>query len=124
MTCVLHAQDIAGSWTSIDDETGKARSIVEITVKNGVATGKIIKLLDPEKADVVCTKCTDDRKNKPILGLEIIRGLKQSGTTWSKGTILDPENGKLYDCKLWVENGDLKMRGYIGPFYRTQTWKR
>ena len=120
----LPAQDIAGRWTSIDDETGKARSIVEIPVKNGIATGRIVQLLDNSQKDVVCNKCTDDRKNAPILGLEIIRGLKQNGKEWGEGTVLDPENGKLYGCKLWVENGDLKMRGYLGFFYRTQTWKR
>lgn len=120
----LSAQDIAGRWTTIDDNTGKPRSVVEITVKDGVASGRIVEIKDPTKQQATCTKCTDDRKDKPIQGLEIIRGMKRSGNEWSSGTILDPENGKTYDCKLWVENGQLKVRGYVAFFYRTQSWVR
>lgn len=124
LTIRTSAQGIAGRWTTIDDQTGKAKSTVEITVKDGVASGRIVEVKDPTKQTATCTKCSDDRKDRPILGLEIIRGLKEDDGEWEGGTVLDPENGKVYDCKIWVEKGQLKMRGYIGFLYRTQTWVR
>lgn len=120
----LHAQDIAGRWTTIDDNTGKPRSVVEITVNDGIATGRILDLHDKTKLEKTCQECSDDRKGRKIIGLDIIRGMKAKGKEWSGGTILDPENGKVYDCKMWVENGQLKVRGYVAFFYRTQTWVR
>jgi uncharacterized protein (DUF2147 family) len=122
----LCAQDIAGRWTTIDDESGKPRSVVEITVNGDKATGRIIRLFRSpnEEQDPSCTKCTDDRKGRKVIGLEIIRAMEKDGDEWEDGTILDPENGKIYDCKLWVENGELKVRGYVAFFFRTQTWIR
>ena len=122
----INAQDIVGKWKTIDDETGKEKSIVEIFIKNGKAYGKIIELLNPEKKDAVCDLCDegDDRKDKKVLGMEIVRGLEKDGNEWEDGTILDPNNGKVYDCKIWVEGGDLQVRGYIAFFFRTQTWKK
>lgn len=124
--CTATAQDqaIAGRWTTVDDNTGKPKAVVEITVKDGVATGRIIDLYNKSRLDKTCDKCTDDRKGRRIVGLDIIRGMRANGNTWSGGTILDPESGKVYDCKLWVEGGQLKVRGYIAFFYRTQTWVR
>jgi len=116
--------DVLGRWTTIDDNTGKARSVVEITMSNGVLRGRIVDLHDRSKLDKVCEKCTDDRKDKRIVGLEIIRGMKADGETWEDGTILDPETGKVYDCKLWLEDGKLQVRGYVAFFYRTQVWVR
>jgi uncharacterized protein (DUF2147 family) len=121
---LLTAQDIAGRWTTIDDQSGKPRSVVEIIVKDGVASGRIVDIVDPEKRDKPCTKCTGDKKDKPVLGMRIIEGMRRSGTEWSAGTILDPESGRVYDCKIWLEDGRLKVRGYVAFFYRTQTWVR
>ncbi len=121
---LLHAQDIAGRWTTIDDNTGKARSLVEITVRDGVATGRVVEILDKTKEQRVCTECPGDRKGQPLLGMEIIRDLERKGNEWTNGTILDPESGKVYDAKLWLEGGELKVRGYVAFFYRTQTWVR
>lgn len=121
------AQSVIGKWQTIDDNTGKPKSVVEITQVNGVYTGKIFTLLDPKRleANPKCEKCTDDRKNKTIVGLEIIRGMKPSGNEFDNGTILDPENGKIYTSKMWLEGADtLKVRGYVGFFFRTQTWTR
>lgn len=119
----IQAQSIKGKWKTIDDNTGKARSIVWIyEAKNGKYYGKITKLLDPSEPNPVCEKCSDERKNKPIQGLVIIKGLQKKGDVWQNGKILDPENGKEYSCKLWLESGKLKVRGYWGMFYRTQTW--
>lgn len=118
------AQDIAGRWVTVDDNTGKQRSVVEITVKDGKATGRIVEIFDKSKADKTCEACTDDRKGKKVLGMEIIRGVEKDGDEWEDGTILDPDNGKVYDCKLWIEDGNLQVRGYVAFFFRTQTWIR
>lgn len=115
-------QGIAGRWITVDDNTGKQRSVVEITVQQGVATGRIVHIFDKSKEDKTCTACTGDRKDQPVLGMEIIRGMARSGNEWKGGTILDPDNGKVYDCKIWVEGEKLKVRGYIAFFFRTQTW--
>lgn len=120
----LPAQDISGRWTTIDDNTGRKRSVVEIDISQGVATGRIVDVYDKSKADKVCTKCPDDRKDRPIVGLQIIRGMRPDGDEWTDGTILDPETGKIYDCRLWSEDGALKVRGYVAFFFRTQTWVR
>lgn len=121
-------QTIFGRWKTIDDNTGKPRSIVEITERSGKAYGRIVKLFrEPdEEADPICDECApaDDRYNKKVIGMEFIRGLVRDGDTWEDGTILDPENGKVYDCKLWVEDGKLMVRGYVAFFYRTQVWVR
>ena len=120
----LNAQDIFGKWKTIDDDTGKPRSIVEIYKKDGKVYGKILKLFrEPgEELDPICDECTDYRKNKKVIGLTIITGMEEDDDEWDDGEILDPENGKIYDCKLWIEDGNLKVRGYIAFFFRTQTW--
>ena len=122
----LQAQDILGKWKTIDDETGEPKSIVEIYMKGSKAYGKVVKILNPEKQESVCDLCDedDDRKDKKVLGMEIIRALEQDGNEWEDGTILDPNNGKVYDCKLWVEDGVLQVRGYVAFFFRTQTWHK
>jgi uncharacterized protein (DUF2147 family) len=120
----LNAQDIFGKWKTIDDNTGKPRSIVEITQKDGKAYGKILKLFrEPgEELDPICDDCTDYRKDKKVIGMTIITDMEQDGDEWEDGEILDPENGKVYDCRLWIEDGKLKVRGYVAFFFRTQTW--
>ena len=84
----------------------------------------VLELFDPEKPDPVCEECASDdpRYMKPIVGLEVIRNMVKDGSEYEDGDILDPENGKVYRCKLWVEDGKLKVRGYISFLYRTQTW--
>jgi uncharacterized protein (DUF2147 family) len=123
-----NAQSVTGKWKTIDDSTGEPRSIVEITEANGQIFGKIIKLLRKpgEDPDPICDQCdTDDpRYNKKIIGMEIIQNLKADGGEYDGGTILDPKNGKVYRAKVWLEGKELKVRGYWGPFYRTQTWQR
>ena len=121
-----------GLWKTIDDETKKEKSLVRITDNGGVITGRIEKLLDPTaKADAVCDECRDERKGKPVVGLEIIRGVKKSEDTdnrWDGGQILDPANGKTYKVRLTPADGGKKLdvRGYIGApmLGRTQTWIR
>ncbi len=121
------AQSPVGQWKTIDDETGKEKSIVEIFEKDGKLFGKVVKLIDPEKENPKCDECEedDDRFNQPVIGMEIIRDLEQDGEEWEDGTVMDPENGKIYSCKIWLEDEKtLKLRGYIAFFYRTQTWYR
>ena len=118
-----------GKWHTIDDKTNEAKSEIQIMETGGVLSGKITKLLRKEaKQDAVCDECTDDRKGKPILGMEIIRGAKkvEGKDVWEDGKILDPENGKTYTSRFTpIEGGKkMEMRGSIGPFGRTQTWVR
>jgi len=125
----LSAQSITGTWKTIDDETGKEKSEVAIwKSKDGFFYGKIMKIYEKAKQNNTCTACekTDPRYDKKIVGMKILTKLKKvkGKNMWEDGKILDPNNGKIYKCKLWIEGKDLKLRGYIGPFYRTQTWKR
>ena len=119
-----------GLWKTIDDDTKKEKSMVRITESGGVLTGRIEKVLDPKaKPDEVCDKCSDERKDKPMVGLTIIRNTKQSTddpALWTGGDITDPNNGKVYKLRLKPAEGGktLEVRGYIGPFYRNQTWLR
>ncbi|NGM66531.1 DUF2147 domain-containing protein [Sphingobacterium sp. SGR-19] len=118
-------QDIVGKWKTVDDETGEAKSIVEIFQKtDGKYYGKISKLLIKPENDK-CVRCKDDRKNKPLLGLEIIRGITKRGDEFSGGTITDPKNGKTYKCTITREGNKLLVRGYVGfsLIGRTQTWQ-
>ena len=117
-----------GTWRSIDDKTGKAKSIIEITSVENTLEGKIIELLNPNKPNPLCEKCKGEKANQPITGMTIIWGVTQDGDNWGKGKILDPTKGKTYSVKLSViDNGQkLKVRGYIGTpaLGRTQTWER
>ena len=115
-----------GLWKTIDDETKQEKSYVRITEANGALTGRIEKLLDPARQDAKCEKCTDERKDKPVTGMTILRNAKANGDAWEGGDILDPNNGKVYRVRLKPEEGgrQLEVRGYIGPFYRNQQWIR
>lgn len=119
----------AGLWKSVDDKTGEPKSEIRITDQGGVLSGRVEKLLrqgaDPA---ALCTACTDERKDQPMVGLEIIRGAKKAEgkEVWEGGKILDPESGKSYTLRLTPTDSGSKLdvRGSIGPFGRTQTWVR
>jgi len=117
-----------GLWKTIDDETKQEKSYVRITEAGGALTGRIEKLLDPAKQDSKCDKCADERKDKPVVGMTIIRNAKPDDNKehWEGGDILDPNNGKVYRLRLKPLDGGkkLEVRGYIGPFYRNQQWIR
>lgn len=122
----LQAQTVTGKWKTIDDKTGKAKSIVEISEQNGKIYGKVIEILTDNK-DAKCDKCPGADKGKPIKGLTIIKGLKKDGSEYSGGTITDPGSGKEYKCAMSLDGADkLNVRGYIGiqALGRTQTWVR
>jgi uncharacterized protein (DUF2147 family) len=115
-----------GLWKTIDDGTGQDKSLVRITSAGGVITGRVEKLLHPSHPNPVCDKCRDDRHDQPITGMQIIAGVRADGEVWDGGKILDPETGKLYTVRLKPIDGGarLEVRGYLGPFFRTQTWIR
>jgi uncharacterized protein (DUF2147 family) len=128
-TFSLNGQQIVGQWKTIDDETKKERSIVEIYKVGDRYAGKIIKLQRSleDDPDPVCDACDpdDSRYLQKIIGMEIIQDMAfdKSSNEYVDGAILDPESGSEYQCKLWLsEEGTLKVRGYIAFFYRTQTW--
>ena len=128
---LLQAQTLdtpVGVWKTIDDETHQAKSLVNIVDQGGVLTGRIEKLLDPAKQDAKCEKCSDARKDQPVLGMTIIEGVRKNPDEpyWDGGKILDPNNGKTYRVRLTPKDGgkELQVRGYFGPFYRNQLWIR
>lgn len=125
--CLMFAQDVTGKWKTIDDETGKEKSIVKIYKENGKLYGQVVEILNPDRRNAKCVECPGADKGKPVKGLVIIKGLEKDGDEYSGGKILDPETGKLYKALVSLESPDkLKVRGYIGfsLLGRTQYWKR
>lgn len=126
-TYMTQAQSVTGKWKTVDDQTGEAKSIVEIYEKEGKIYGKVVEILNPDKKDAKCQNCKGADKDKPVLGLVIVKGLSKDGKEWSGGQILDPNNGKTYKCIMNLDGTDkLNVRGYIGISLlgRTQTWTR
>jgi len=118
-----------GLWRTIDDKTGEPRAEIRIAESAGLVSGRIERRLGKDaRPGEVCEPCRDDRKGKPIEGLEIIRRARKAegGEVWEGGKVLDPENGREYTLRLTpIEGGRrLEVRGSIGPFGRTQTWVR
>lgn len=118
-----------GLWRSADDKTGEVKAEIRVSENGGALNGRIEKTLKKDaKPDAICDECSGDRKGKPISGLEIIRGgQKAEGKdVWEGGKILDPENGKEYRASFTPIDGGkkLEVRGYLGPFWRTQIWAR
>lgn len=125
----VFSQSITGKWRTIDDETNKQKSIVEIFIKGGKMYGKILQTWDDDgvtPTDKLCDECKDELYNKRIIGMQIINGLERDGDVWKgKKGILDPGNGKFYNVKIWLEDRDqLIVRGSIGPIGRKQYWYR
>lgn len=126
---VAAADTPAGLWQSIDDKSGKPRSLIRISESNGEFSAVVEKgLLATDTGDAVCDKCTDERKDQPIIGMTIANGLKKNGSKYDGGKILDPENGKIYKCKMTLNEAgnELEVRGYIGfsLLGRSQIWTR
>jgi len=119
-----------GIWRSIDDKTRQERSIIRITEENGELRGVVEKIFEQPGDDPahLCKECRNERKDKPIVGMTILWGLKKDGDTWAGGEILDPKNGKIYRAKISLseDGGSLNVRGFIGISLlgRTQTWLR
>ncbi|CAD0357985.1 DUF2147 domain-containing protein [Xanthomonas sp. WHRI 8391] len=125
------ADSPVGRWKTIDDETGRPKSVVQIEqTGNGTLSGKVVDILQSDKGpNPLCDKCDGAQKGKPIKGMTILWGLKPDGTAvWSGGSVLDPAKGKTYKAKVTLTDGGkkLQMRGYVGieALGRTQTWIR
>ncbi|WP_240553901.1 DUF2147 domain-containing protein [Polynucleobacter campilacus] len=118
---------IMGFWKTYDDQTNQPAAIVQISEKNGLFSGVVTKLLDPS-ALPTCEKCTDARKGKPVVGMEILTGLKKNADSYAGGQILDPDDGEIYRAtvRLIDQGNKLDLRAYIGiPLLgRSQTWIR
>ena len=117
-----------GTWTTMDDDGGEPRSVVAIRIEDGELRGRIVELIDPPEPSPVCEACEGERKGQPVEGMEILWGLTRDDDRWSGGHILDPENGKVYDARVSLQDGGqtLKVRGFLGVSLlgRTQLWER
>jgi len=126
---LANAQSCTGLWITIDDATGLKKSIVELYKKDGVLYGKVVYIYKRGKdgPNSKCTECSGKLYNQPVMGMLIVKQMQWSGSQWEDGTILDPDNGKTYTCTIWLNDANkdkLNVRGYIGPFFRTQEWIR
>ena len=118
---------ISGIWKTIDDTSGQPKSLIELRADEGKISGRILQLfLQPwEGTDPICMQCPGKKKQAKIVGMPILWNFKWSNGQWKDGSILDPGNGKTYSSSIWLEDANtLKVRGFLGPFYRTQSWKR
>ena len=127
-TLAAATENPVGLWRTIDDKSGKEKSLVRVVESNGQLQITVEKLFrEPgEEPNPLCDKCPGEKKNKPVIGMQIGSGLKKDGDVWSGGEILDPQNGKTYKCKVWLEDKGKKLhvRGFIGVSVlgRTQVW--
>jgi uncharacterized protein (DUF2147 family) len=124
---VSAGEPVVGRWNTIDDKTGKVRSTVELYEQGGKVFGRIVGLAEPKDESGtarICSKCTGADKDKPVVGLVILRDLNADGERYKGGTILDPEDGKVYKAEVWTQDGKLRVRGYAGLFFRTQEWAK
>ncbi len=129
LSLLSQAQSCTGYWITIDDATGLKKSIVELYKKDGVLYGKVVYIYKRGKdgPNSKCTECSGKLYNQPIMGMLIVKQMQWSGSQWEGGSILDPDNGKTYTCTIWLNDANkdkLNVRGYIGPFFRTQEWIR
>lgn len=129
LSLLSQAQSCTGYWITIDDATGHKKSIVELYKKDGVLYGKVVYIYKRGKdgPNSKCTECSGKLYNQPIMGMLIVKQMQWSGSQWEDGSILDPDNGKTYTCTIWLNDANkdkLNVRGYIGPFFRTQEWIR
>jgi uncharacterized protein (DUF2147 family) len=120
----------AGLWQTISDRTGQPRGLVRVEEVNGEYIGTVVAVLSPPAPDAnpLCNLCQGDLKDKPVVGMVILRGVRRSGDTYSTGQILDPDEGEVYKCRIALldEGRKLEVRGFIGiPLLgRSQTWVR
>ncbi len=124
LSTMTFAQEILGKWKTIDDNEGVAKSIVKVYEEDGKIYGKIIEIFNEDKQDVRCIDCEGEDEDKLVLGMVFIKDMEKDGDAYRNGTITNPENGKVYECRLKLVDGKLQVRGYIAFFYRTQYWVR
>jgi len=127
LSFTVSSQSIFGKWKTIDGETGEEKSIVEIYKENGKIFGKVVGILNPNDRNVLCDKCKGDEYNTPVMGLVLMKNMQKEGKYYKGGTIFDPERGKKYRCRLYIDKDKpdiLQVRGYIAFLYSSQYWKR
>jgi len=128
VSCKVNSQSILGEWKTIDDISGNPKSILEVYETGGRIYGKVQRILEKGKENAKCIKCEGELKDKPVVGMLIMNGLKNKRKEeYRGGESQGPENGRKYRCKIWLNPknpNELKVRGYIAFFYRTQTWMR
>jgi uncharacterized protein (DUF2147 family) len=121
-------QSPVGRWRTIDDESGKPKSIVEVyQARDGGYAGKVVEILDTRDGpNPLCDKCRGANHDKPIKGMVILWGLRPAGDGWAGGMVLDPEKGKAYKSKLQLREGGRKLgvSGCIAFICRSQDWLR
>lgn len=124
----INAQSVFGKWTTIDDRTGNPKGIIEIYKEGGLMFGKILNIVEKGKENFLCVKCDGNLKNKPVIGMTIIKdGKKNEDDVWKGKFLFDPEQAMTFRFKIWLNPDDpneLKVRGYLAFLYRTQTWVR
>jgi|UniRef100_UPI00404757EE uncharacterized protein (DUF2147 family) len=123
----VSSQSILGKWASVHENTRNIESVIEIYEEGDIIFGKIIAISDPSRKNALCNLCEGNLKDQPILGMVIVRDLKQDKDEWSGGRVLDPKNGKEYKCTISLKDENtMKLRGYIGfsVFGRTAYWYR
>ncbi len=119
-----------GRWVTIDDKDHSPRSIIEIVDNAGALDGTVLKIYDRpgDRPGHLCRKCEGALKDKPVVGMTVIHGLKRDGNSWDGGTILDPDSGNTYSAEMHLDDGGRKLvvRGYLGISLlgRSQTWIR
>lgn len=127
-TVSINAQSVFGKWKTIDDRTGNPKGIIEIYKEGGLMFGKILRVVEKGKENVLCVKCDGDLKDKPVIGMTIIKnGKKNDDNEWKGKFLFDPEQAMTFRFKIWLNPDDpdeLKVRGYLAFLYRTQTWVR
>ena len=128
MSHFIFSQSIVGKWKTIDDRSGIEKAVLNVYLKGEKLYADVVQILEEGREDAICVECKGTLKDKPILGMKIFNGLEKTGyNEYGKGAIFDPENGDSYRCKIWLNEdnpNELKVRGYVAFFYRTQTWIR
>jgi len=117
------SDQVVGTWNTLD-RFGEPESLVELYKSGEELRGRIVKLYDDSKKDAVCEECMDDQENHPIAGLVFITGLENQGEEWINGTVLDPETGNEYDCKLWLDGETVYLKAGFGIISQTKEWAR
>lgn len=117
-----------GTWRTIDDRTNKPDGVVQIYEANGALYGRVTRIDDPKLRHALCHDCGGYAHDKPVMGLVVMLNMRPNGDGWAGGTVLNPQNGEIYHCRMHlVDDGEkLVVRGYVGTplFGRTQTWER
>ncbi len=115
--------DPSGLWNTFD-KAGVLQSTVEVRVQEGKLYATVVSIHTGTEKNPLCEKCEGDLKDKPVIGMEVINGLTLKKNIWEKGKVFDPETGGAYKGRVWLEDGMLMVRGYVGFVYQTKAWRR